>query len=102
MASGMYDDYKNTKVGKGDNNLYSDAYNGILGFLITAYRLVVRLAIYCSAFAIIVSAILLVVASLNGPKAIVEAKEHIRRVLLVSVLVFMASGIVNWVNYLGL
>lgn len=100
LLTNMYDVYKGGNPTS--RSLYKNAHDRIFPSIKVFFKILLNVGVYASVIAIIVSAILLFVASDRGPKALQEGKDHIKRVLIISMMMASILKIITLVFRLGL
>ena len=83
------------------SNIYGNAENAINNATVSMYQFLAKLGVYASGLAILVAAALLIIHATSGGEKLADAKRHVVRVLIVSILIFGASGLVLMVSGAG-
>ena len=99
----MYDFYKDH-----NENYYgiwakwANGQNSLSGTVIGVFNILMSVAVFAAAIAIMVSGALIAINARKGGEALEKAKANFGRVFIVSVLIFAVGGLVMLVSSVGL
>lgn len=99
----MYDFYKDH-----NENYYgiwakwANGQNSLSGTVIGVFNILMSVAVFAAAIAIMVSGALIAINARKGGEALEKAKVNFGKVVLVSVLIFAVGGLVMLVSSVGL
>ena len=86
---------------KGESHLYSEVEQATTEAVVSVYQTLATIGVFASGLAIIVAATLLIINAHSGGEKLADAKRYAVRVLIVSILIFGASGLVLMVESMG-
>lgn len=85
----------------GDTNLYGVVEDTTTDAAVSIYHLLAKIGIFASLIAMFIAAILLIINATSGGEKLADAKKYVVQVLIVSILIFGASGLVLMVAEAG-
>lgn len=97
---GMYDGYSYIDPG-GDYSIYFLFMGNLKRYSGGVFYLILTAGVFIAAIAVIVSAVMLLTAAGRGPVALDEAKRHVKRVIIVSVLIFSVTCVLQLIVNMG-
>ena len=98
----IYDSYGKNNKQDFTTSIWKNIADKDLDMEIGIYQLMMNFAVYASAAAILVSIILLLIATHRGGERIKESKSLLIKTLIVSTLIFAVAGVVKLVNHAGI
>ena len=82
-------------------NIFSQFEKTTNASTVSIYHLLANIGVYASLLGILVACVILIINATSGGERLAGAKKHLIRVLIVSVLIFGASGLVLLVESMG-